>query len=328
MRKTANILRIEHISLNDGQGMRTVVFFKGCKMRCAWCSTPESQKTEPEVYFVKERCTGCGRCIAECPNKALKFDDGSYGIVRDKNKCTDCFNCVDICNNRGHQIYGKKMTVKEIMHEIRKDEIFYFYSGGGVTLSGGDIFCQTDFAEELLLECHNSCVDTCAELDMCTEPENVKRIVPLLDTVYIDIKAMDSVTHKKWTGKDNKTILENIKIASQICKKDAIHIRVPVIEGINDNIENIMETVEFCNNLENCSEIEFLPYHRLGTRTYERLQRKYQLNDRNAMNRYDVYKKIQGILGPAYNFDIKLSGMKIYDKNQGYLEITEEKLKQ
>ena len=327
MDKKADILRIERISLNDGRGMRTVVFFKGCNMNCAWCSTPESQKRSTEVYFVRERCTECGKCIELCPDKALAYDR-EYGIKRDKTKCTECFKCVDVCSYRGHQLYGRKMSVKEVMHEIRKDEIFYFHSGGGVTLSGGDVFCQADFTQDLLLECQDSCIDTCAELDMCTDSENVKRIIPLLDMVYIDIKCMDGPTHKKWTGKDNALILDNILLADKICKKDAIHIRVPVIEGINDNVENITETVKFCKKLANCAELEFLPYHRLGSRTYERLQRRYLLADNPSMNRYDVYQKIKHICNEPHSFDIAISGLKIYDRKKGYSDITEEQLKQ
>ena len=143
MELKANILRIERLSLSDGKGMRTVVFFKGCPLRCAWCSTPESQSGQREVYYMKERCTGCGACIQVCSEQALRRSEKTGEIVRDYSRCKQCFQCVDACNYRAQQIYGKEMTVKEVMREIQKDEMFFFYSDGGVTLSGGDLFCQT-----------------------------------------------------------------------------------------------------------------------------------------------------------------------------------------
>ena len=211
MELKANILRIERLSLSDGKGMRTVVFFKGCPLRCAWCSTPESQSGQREVYYMKERCTGCGACIQVCPEQALRRSEKTGEIVRDHSRCKQCFQCVDACNYRAQQIYGKEMTVKEVMREIQKDEMFFFYSDGGVTLSGGVLFCQTDFAEALLETCDDACINAAAELDMFTSFENVKRIVPHLQMFYVDVKTMDPEKHKKWTGQDNACILENIR---------------------------------------------------------------------------------------------------------------------
>ena len=146
---TATILRIEHTSISDGEGMRTVVFFKGCPLRCAWCSTPESHLRNREVYYKKERCTGCRRCMSVCPQGALSVSP-SGAMLRDHEKCTNCFACAEACLYGAMRIYGKEMTVEQVMKEIEKDQVFYFHSGGGVTLSGGDVLMQADFAEELL----------------------------------------------------------------------------------------------------------------------------------------------------------------------------------
>lgn len=327
------ILRIEKISLNDGDGMRTVVFFKGCPMHCAWCSTPESQKAAPEVYFMKHRCRGCNACVAVCPNGALTFvppadETERPMILRDHEKCTDCFKCVDACNYRAQQIYGKEMSVKEVMREIEKDELFYFYSNGGVTLSGGDVFCQPEFVSAILDGCEDLFINTCAELDMLTTRENIEAIIPRLDNFYTDVKLMDSEAHKKWTGAGNEVILENIRLADTICKKNAIHARLPFVEGVNDSRENIAATVEFCRSLKNCSELEFLPYHRLGVHAYEQLQRDYALIDNQPMNRLDVYKKMSFILEEDLPFAVKISGMKLYDPATGIVPVTEEELRE
>lgn len=344
MELKANILRIERLSLSDGDGMRTVVFFKGCPLHCAWCSTPESQSGQREVYYMKERCVYCGACIKICPENALYWtEEAKKGervqkmerdssevkkiLTRDKKRCRQCFKCVEACNYRAHQIYGREMTVKEVMREILKDEMFFFYSDGGVTLSGGDVFCQTDFAEALLKACDDACINAAAELDMFTSFENVKRIVPYLQMFYADVKCMDSEKHRKWTGQDNAIILENIRKADIICQPHSVHIRLPLVAGVNDDIENIRKTARFCQELENCQELEFLPYHRLGLHAYRQLGREYNLEDHESMSRWDVYQKMGFLCDKDWKFDIAISGMKVYQAGKGKTGVTEEELK-
>ncbi len=326
MEKAGTVLRIERISLNDGEGMRTVVFLKGCPLRCAWCSTPESQKREPEVYYLRERCRLCGACIAACPEGALGFSPEGNAVVRDVRACKNCGKCVDACNFRAQQVYGRQMTVSQVMEEIHKDEIFYYYSGGGVTLSGGDIFCQTDFAEALLDACDEGCIDTAAEMDLCTSPEHVRRILPRLRLAYIDLKCMDPLGHQHWTGVDNQIILENIRLADEVCRPGAIHIRIPVIAGVNDSRANLEASADFCGMLKNCSELEFLPYHRLGTHAYRQLMREYPMEGRKPMNRLDVYRRMGFLCDRKYSFRIRISGMTVYDPGRGKIPVTEEEL--
>jgi pyruvate formate lyase activating enzyme len=326
MEKTGTVLRIERISLNDGEGMRTVIFLKGCPLRCAWCSTPESQKREPEVYYLKERCRLCGACAAACPEKALRFSTAGDAIVRNTEACTNCGKCVDVCNYRAQMMYGKTMSVSQVMEEVHKDEVFYFYSNGGVTLSGGDIFCQTDFAEALLDACDDSCIDTAAEMDLYTSAENVRRIIPRLGCAYIDLKCMNPLRHQRWTGVNNRIILENIRLADDICRRGALHLRIPVIAGVNDDRENIEQSAEFCKTLKNCRELEFLPYHRLGTHAYRQLMREYPMGDRTPMNRLDVYRRMDFLCDRDYPFRIRISGMRVYDPVSGKVPVTEEEL--
>ena len=312
MEQKADILRIEKISLADGAGMRTVVFFKGCPLRCAWCSTPESQEMDPEVYYRKEKCRSCGRCIALCPNHALTFDEENKYVIRNRHKCANCKKCAAACLYSAQQIYGKEMTVSQVMKEIRKDELFFFHSVGGVTLSGGDPFCYTDFAEELLIRCKDEAVNTCAELAMLAEFKDVERIVPYLDSFFVDIKIMDPVKHKKWTGRDNASILKNIAGAAEICNKNAMMARVPLIWDINNDPANIRETADFYASLKNCAFLEFLPYHRLGVNTYERLGRGYALAGLKNMSNEEVYGQINFLFDKKWPFDIKISGKTVY----------------
>ncbi|MGL6201797.1 MAG: glycyl-radical enzyme activating protein [Lachnospiraceae bacterium] len=180
------VLRIERISPSDGQGLRTVVYFKGCPLRCAWCSTPESQSSQPEWFYKQAKCQQCAACIMACPQSALSFSESA--VIRDKSKCINCFKCASACLSHAIGIYGKTMTVDQVMREIRKDTLFYFYSEGGVTLSGGDVLVQADFAREILKACQEDCISTTAELDMYGSYKNVKKVLEYLDSYFVDIK--------------------------------------------------------------------------------------------------------------------------------------------
>ncbi|MBO4289230.1 MAG: glycyl-radical enzyme activating protein [Lachnospiraceae bacterium] len=308
---TATILRIEHTSISDGEGMRTVVFFKGCPLRCAWCSTPESHLPGREVYHKKERCTGCGRCLAACRHGALTVSPGTGAVVRDPAKCVNCLACADACLYGAMRVYGKEMTVRQVMREIEKDQVFYFHSGGGVTLSGGDVLLWTDFAEELLKECEACAIDAAAELDLFGPWENVRRIVPYLSHFFADLKLMDPEKHRRWTGQSSETILENLRRADEICAPGAIRVRVPLIRGVNDDAENLQKTAEFCCGLKNVSAVEFLPYHRLGIHAYEQLSRPYALQEEPRMSREEALEKVSFLTEQAWPFALVLDGERL-----------------
>lgn len=316
MKIDAQILRIERLSNTDGKGLRTVIFFKGCPLRCAWCSTPESQQTNREWYYKVDSCIQCGRCVEACPEKAISMSDDRSRIIRDISKCKNHYECVRICPTNSIGVYGKEMTLEEVMKIIRKDEIFYYHSGGGVTLSGGCVLTQSKFAKELLIACKDTFINTSAELEMHGSYKNIQELLPYLDTFYVDIKCMDPLLHKKWTGVDNDQILRNIKKASASCKKDALHVRVPLIWNINDDMENILKTAEFCNELDNCVELEFLPYHRLGTETYRNLNREYKLSSLPSMSDEEARERVEFLMEYTWPFDIKISGKEIHSMSK------------
>nr|WP_320023995.1 glycyl-radical enzyme activating protein [uncultured Acetobacterium sp.] len=301
-------MRIEKISPNDGKGLRTVVFFKGCPLRCQWCSTPESQKFEQELYYQPAKCNSCEKCVNSCPQKALSIDVITDKIVLDKNKCNDCFDCIKVCSSGGLGLYGKLMTIEQVMKVILKDEMFFYYSGGGVTLSGGDVLCQAEFAQEILRCCKDSGIHTMAELDMFGEYHRIAMLLPYLDEFYIDIKLMNGDLHKRWIGVDNQKILENTRKAATDCKADALHIRVPLIWNINDSPENIMAIIEFCKSLATCKELEFLPYHRLGQATYGYIGRIYPLRNLPSMSFAQAYQKVAFLKELNLSFQVKVSG--------------------
>ena len=308
MSETAQILRIEKISPNDGTGLRTVVFFKGCPMRCLWCSTPESQKKSLELCCNTTRCSACGKCIFNCPREALSLGQTSGRILLDKEKCDSCFKCVSACPSRGLGVYGREMTVAEVMKQIVRDEIFYHHSGGGVTLSGGDVLCQPEFALSLLAACKDSGIHTMAELNMFGDFANIALLLPYLDELYVDIKLMDPELHKKWTGVDNATILENTRRASAVCPPNAVRIRTPLILGMNDDRKNIVSTANYCKSLASCGELEFLPYHRLGQAAHEYTWRDYPLKDMQPMSPTVARAKVAFLHNMNLPFPIKVSG--------------------
>lgn len=306
--ENGTVLRIERISKNDGQGLRTVVFLKGCPLHCAWCSTPESQAAQPELFYKQNKCLHCARCIKECPQHALSVSESRCAVIRDRSKCVNCFHCTEICPSKAMGLYGETMTVEQVMREIRTETMFYFFSNGGVTLSGGDILLQETFARAILKECKKECIHTMAEMDMFGSYDKIQRVMEYLDAYYVDIKLMDASAHRKWTGVSNETILENIRRTSSDYPNKALHARVPLVHGINDSIENICQTTAFCKQLPSCTELEFLPYHRLGTATYAYLDRPYALEKLPPMTPDEVWKTLACINTDDLPFRVTVSG--------------------
>ena len=302
------VLRIERISPNDGFGLRSVVFLKGCPLRCAWCSTPESQSARPEWYYKQAKCLHCGRCIRACPAGALSVSADRTALVHDKAKCTECFRCAQVCPTHAVGTYGQMMTVEDVMQEIRKDTLFYFNSGGGVTLSGGDVLLQGDFAAAILRACKAECLHTMAELDLYGSYDRVQKLAPWLDACFVDLKHMDDTAHRRWTGVSNKTILENLLRLSAEFPALSLHIRVPLIPGVNDTEENLQATAAFCARLPSCRTLEFLPYHRLGTATYGYTQREYPLGDLAALTADEAARRVSCLPRQTWPFAIEVAG--------------------
>ena len=270
-----NILRIERASIHDGSGLRTVVFFKGCPLDCSWCSTPESKRFGFEKGFAYELCTSCGRCIEACPNNAISLNQVNQAVVTDRSLCNNCFSCAGVCPSHAIKPYGNKMTVSAVMDEVKKDEIFFYHSGGGITLSGGEPLRQSSFAAALLEESKMLGINTTVESCLYGNFSSIEKLLPWLDTIYVDIKQMDGAVHREWTGQDNQLILGNLVKIDRNYRSPSIIVRVPLVPGFNDSDENLLATLQFCKGLNNLKGIEVLPYHRLGIETYQYLDLDY-----------------------------------------------------
>lgn len=239
------------------------------------------------------------------------------GVCISRRLCISCFECERVCPKGALGIYGREMSTDEVVSVIKRDEVFYFHSGGGVTLSGGSVLAQADFAKELLEKCKESGTDTAAELEMQANFKEIEKILPLLDEVYVDIKHMDSEKHRYWTGWGNELILENILRASQCFKGRSFHVRVPLIPGVNDAEENIGRTARFCSKLENIKDLEFLPFHRLGRAAYENLQREYEFSGCPAMTLAQAEEKVRVLKDMRLAFPLKISGKVISAGDNG-----------
>ena len=263
------ILKIHRMARHDGPGIRSLVVMKGCPLTCLWCSTPESQNTYPEVFIAEYNCKQCGKCVGICPLGCRTLD------AIDRELCDNCGICVNGCIYGGLEMKGMDITVDDLFREIEKDSIGYRRSGGGVTIGGGEPTMQSDFVVQVLERCGKVFYHTAVETCGMTKWENLEKIIKHLNLLYFDLKHMDDRTHRKITGVSNQIILENARKASE---RAPMIIRLPLIPGLNDSVENVKATAEFVLELGgNIQRMELLPYHILGEISYSRLGREYPL---------------------------------------------------
>ncbi len=274
------ITDIQKYSIHDGQGIRTTVFFKGCPLACTWCHNPETQNFSRQLLFQEERCTGCGSCVPACPRKAVSIRDGI--AVTDRDACSLCGACTDYCLQNIRAISGKYYTAEELIREIDKDKAFYESSGGGVTLSGGEVLAQDmDYLEELLKKLFAKGYRVNIDTSGYVPYPVIERILPYVDTFLYDIKLMDPELHKKYTGVSNDLILKNLKKLS--LANAGIWIRIPVIGGVNASAENMVHIARFLKDGNiSLKQINLLPYHNTGSGKYKRLQWEYRGEDFTA----------------------------------------------
>lgn len=261
------IFDIERFSTADGPGIRTVVFFKGCNLHCYWCHNPESIRREPELELDPTECIGCGGCLDVCPSGANFLTESGHDV--DRTLCVGCFACAKVCPSGARKVIGKHRSLESCMEEILEDSAFYGRSGGGVTLSGGEVLMQSDFAVELLKQCKAEGIHTAIESNLCFPWAQVEKLTPWLDLCMADIKHMDPVSHKEATGLDNHRVLENLQKLDKLGIPTII--RTPIIPGFNDSESNIRATAEFLKNLQNLQYYELLSYNPMGNDKRKRL---------------------------------------------------------
>ncbi|MEM1674055.1 MAG: glycyl-radical enzyme activating protein [Thermofilaceae archaeon] len=266
------IFNIQRFCLDDGPGIRTTVFLKGCPLRCLWCCNPEGQNPWPELAHRDAICTKCGRCIETCPKNAISISDNEWHINR--SLCNVCGKCVDICVRGALGILGREMSVEEVFKEVIKDLDFYEVSGGGVTLSGGEPLFQPDFAADLLKRCKDEGIHTAIETSGYSNENSLKKVLPYVDLILYDLKCISPELHKRLTGVSNDLIIRNLRLL--ISRGVPVIIRFPLIPTLNDSDMEIASLAEFIEQM-GVEDVEVLPYHRLGISKYRMLGRKYEL---------------------------------------------------
>lgn len=303
--KEPTIVNIQKYSVHDGDGIRTTIFFKGCLLNCWWCHNPESQQYTPELMFHREKCTGCGHCTKYCSHDAISINE--KGVAQtDNKKCVLCADCLDYCIHNNREIVGKCYSVDELLKIVSKDACFYEESGGGVTLSGGEVMTQDiDFLELLCRRLkerdYNIAIDTCGYAPV----ENYERLLPYVDTFLYDMKTLDDEIHKKYMGKSNALILSNLEFLA--AHKANINIRIPVVIPVNDDRQSMQHIITYLKDFIGIVKVNLLPYHNTGSSKYEKLGRKYPADELGVPNSEHM-EMLKGMFEEQGFKEVKIGG--------------------
>jgi pyruvate formate lyase activating enzyme len=272
---------------------------KGCPLKCAWCSNPESQKSRPEIMFYREKCLGCGACLGVCPNAAAL----KAAFPRIPEACLGCGRCVEVCYSEARHLVGRRVTVAEVLQIIGSDRVFYEQSGGGVTVGGGEPTLQAGFVSELLAGCRRAGLHTALETCGYSPWKNLERVLRYVDQLLFDIKHLDPVRPRELTGADNARILENARRASR--QVGEMVVRLPLIPGCNDDEENLRALGRFVKEeLPRTRRVDLLPYHSTGESKSVRLFRDYPLTGRAPLEKEEVLRA-QAILR-SYGLEVMI----------------------
>jgi pyruvate formate lyase activating enzyme len=267
------IFDVKRYAINDGPGIRVTIFFKGCNLNCTWCHNPESISPVVQKMYSKDKCIGCGTCVEVCPTNAITLTPN--GIVTDLELCRLCGKCAEVCPTKATEMSGHEESVEEIMRVIERERVFFDQSGGGVTFSGGEPLMHSSFLIKLLDACGERGIHRVVDTTGMAKTDTLLEVAKRTELFLYDLKVFDSERHKKWTGKGNEKILENLKILAE--RGASINIRIPLIKGVNDDSENIEATAKFIASLDgDKKQVNLLPYHNIAQKKYEKLGREWK----------------------------------------------------
>ena len=268
------LFNIQHFSLHDGPGIRTVLFFKGCPLDCIWCHNPEGKSIAKTLSFLREHCVFCGKCALVCPVGAHTFEDGELRISR--NKCTKCGKCAQACNFGALEIIGKEYTIEDILSEVEKDSAYYG-ENGGVTISGGEPFLQFQALITLLKELKENGYHICIETSGFTTREKISEAAKYTDMFLFDYKESRNDRHLEYTGVKQDEILKNLDALDSL--NTEVMLRCPIIPGINDYEKHLKKIAETANKHTCIKGIELMPYHPLGIAKAENIGEEYSYDN-------------------------------------------------
>lgn len=283
------VFDIQRMSLQDGPGIRTSIFLKGCPLNCLWCHNQESKKYAPELFYKPEKCIHCGCCARVC--KLHTFENGAH--VFQRRECTDCFRCADVCPAGALERIGKEMSVQEVMDIVMRDTAFYEASGGGVTLTGGEPLFQFEFTLALAGACKRQGLHVCVDTSGYTFEPHLEKLVEYTDLFLFDIKETDTERHRRFTGVGNDRILYNLRYLDALGARTIL--RCPIIPGYNDRSAHFKKIAELANTLKHVQQINIVPYHPLGQKKCEWLGQPYMVGDLPMPDRAQIDEWVAAI---------------------------------
>jgi pyruvate formate lyase activating enzyme len=305
MNRPVLITEIQRFSINDGPGIRTNVFLKGCPLRCSWCHNPETRSLLPDLYWKKTLCTQCGKCLEVCPRgavrppvpqeEALSEDSTYHKIIRDR--CDRCMACVESCPSSALEIVGKPLSVDAVLEEVERDRLFYATSGGGLTVSGGEPTLHADYASALLHGAHERGIHTCLDTSGYCSWAVLERLIESTDIVLFDVKHVDPELHTRETGVTSALTVENLR--RLVREGTTVWVRIPVVPGYNDSRAFHEKAVGLLLSLPaRPARIDLLPFHNWCQDKYAWLGIDWELRDTEALepslleSAADLYREV------------------------------------
>ncbi|HHU43369.1 MAG: glycyl-radical enzyme activating protein [Bacillota bacterium] len=281
------ILDIQKMSTEDGPGIRTTVFFKGCNLKCKWCQNPESIPFYRQKYWIKDKCMGCLSCL-ECPQKAISFDED--GLKFEERLCNFCLWCAEQCPTNAIEVKGREIEISELVNELLKDKVFYEKSGGGVTLSGGEAALHWEYAYELMDELKKRGIHTALDTAGCYPYKILQKLLEKTDLLLYDIKHIDNEKHKEFTDVENTLILQNAKRVGSL-EKPEVWVRTPIIPDSTDSEENIKGIGKFIKeNMPNITKWELVTFNNLCKNKYQLLNRDWGYENKELIQKEKIEK--------------------------------------
>lgn len=303
--RKAHIFNIQKYNMYDGPGVRTLVFFQGCPLRCQWCSNPEGQLKQSQVLFKKDNCVNCGACVPVCPVGIHSLTaEGKHNVDRDV-ECIGCRACETACPESALAIMGEMKTISELIDIVEEDKPFYDVSGGGVTLGGGEVLMQPEAAANLLMVCRHRGINTAIETCGYAHPKVIEKVAQFTDLFLFDVKHMHSERHFELTGVRNEMILSNLQWLLE--NRYNVKIRMPLLKGCNDGEQDVIQLMEFLlpyQDLKNFKGVDLLPYHKMGVNKYNQLDWKYPIEGDPKLSDADL-ERIESCIR-RYNFPVSV----------------------
>ncbi|MCI8647236.1 MAG: choline TMA-lyase-activating enzyme [Firmicutes bacterium] len=303
--RKAFIFNKQKYNMYDGPGVRTLIFFKGCPLRCKWCSNPEGLEKKYQIMLKPASCVGCGACVPVCPVGIHSISEAGEHTINRSVDCLGCGKCVESCMASALKVAGEQQTISDLLEYVEEDRAFYDQSGGGVTLGGGEVTLQPEAAISLLAACKQEGINTAIETCGYTKKENILKFAEFVDLFLFDMKHIDPDRHFELTGVRNEMILENLK--ELLNRRKNVKIRMPMLKGINDSETEIRRLIEFLmpyKDYKNFKGIDLLPYHKLGVNKYNQLGMDYPIEGDPSLEEEDL-DQIEGWI-KAYDFPVSI----------------------